>query len=125
MYPRGVELGDEYRAYVCGAECDQRSDSVCEIARGTLPAGLRSRVRVSTQAKQPMTMLPLREKKRQFCARIDKVNLGFRGLLIADQANPVLLEQQEIESEMDNIAGFTPVETHDIYGWKRGGKLIK
>src|SRR2546422_7608984 len=37
-------FADEFRAYVCGVERHQRSDPLCEIARGALRAGLRGRV---------------------------------------------------------------------------------
>src|SRR5216683_3049588 len=45
ILPQGADaFGDVYRPDVCRVECDQRSDSIRKIARGIVPAGLRSRI---------------------------------------------------------------------------------
>ena len=70
-------------------------------------------------------MMPPGQKKRQLRAFIDKIDLGRRRLLISDRTDPVLFEKQEVESQMDDIAGEAAVETDNLDGRERRAELVE
>ena len=81
--------------------------------------------RANRRSLKAMSVTPVDQEKRQPGALIDKENFVRRGLLLNNLADPVLTKQKKIELQMNNITPQAPIETNNVYGWKRRAELLK
>lgn len=70
-------------------------------------------------------MLPVDQKKRQLSPLIDKVNFIVISLLVDNQADPILPEQEKIQSKVNHIVLLTTVEADYLNRRERWSELLK
>ncbi|WP_338876556.1 hypothetical protein WBJ53_12975 [Spirosoma sp. SC4-14] len=75
--------------------------------------------------QQSMPMVPTDQKKRQAGSLINKINFSVCRLLIDNLTNPVLPKQQEIQSQMNNVAFQATIKPNYIDGRKWRAESLK
>jgi len=76
-------------------------------------------------AYDPVFVVPGTKKKRKFHALVYEVNLSVCLALVGDAADPDLLEKEEVQLDVDFIAGHRAVESEEARGRERRGKFLE